>query len=760
MSRIKRSATYFKDPQNQNFWCRPCYNQLKKADKILLDDGTEINKSELLYAKLDTLPEETFVKCHDCDGRFHKVCALANSRKIRSKSPFRCPKCVLVRRSVDKEPEEIENPESAKNLPRCKMSDFIEAGLQTNLDEAYASAALAEGKNLTDIGKATGLCVRVLSHVRKKHSVRDEMYTRYSKHGCPEGFPVHTKCIGLFQSRGGLDVLLFVMYVYEYGQESPSSNRRRVYISYLDSVKYFQPKRFRTVAYQSLIVEYLRWVKQRGFTTAHIWSCPPAPGDEYVFHCHPRTQKVPKEEMLRNWYVSCLETAKEKGIVVETTDYFTEYFKDHGENAPTGSAPDPTHLPYFEGDYIPGEIESVIANAVKEEEINSNKGQRFTSKDPALRRLTSGLRSGTRSNPGQLVNQVQDKIMNRLGIAIFNMKENLIIARLRSKEFCAAVERGDDVSEWSDDEDYRLNCEDKDSSLPNSTVQQYSVEEAKTSDVHNDKVLKITPSDVVGAVDDIAFDVAARNVAKIGSTVDEDEQFESEMFESRQLFLNYCQSNHCQFDEMRRAKHSSMMVLYQLHNPSAPKYVQVCATCECDISAGYRYHCIVCTNFDLCQDCYQPVVSGAWRRRGKQFIHDTSHTFSRINVAASAQAKQGQQVDQARIKVLQGYLEVLVHAAKCDGPSSGCRSNNCAKMKQLIVHVQTCDVKHSGGCRICARLLSLIIVHARTCTTRGDGCPLPFCDKIRERNERLRRQQMFMDDRRRQCQNAYYRSGD
>ena len=43
-------------------------------------------------------------------------------------------------------------------------------------------------------------------------------------------------------------------------------------------------------------------------------------------------------------------------------------------------------------------------------------------------------------------------------------------------------------------------------------------------------------------------------------TEDPDPNIESEFFDTRQQFLNLCQGNHYQFDKLRRAKHTSMMV--------------------------------------------------------------------------------------------------------------------------------------------------------------------------------------------------------
>lgn len=42
---------------------------------------------------------------------------------------------------------------------------------------------------------------------------------------------------------------------------------------------------------------------------AHIWACPPCEGDDYIFHCHPLEQKIPKPKRLQDWYKKMLDKA-------------------------------------------------------------------------------------------------------------------------------------------------------------------------------------------------------------------------------------------------------------------------------------------------------------------------------------------------------------------------------------------------------------------------------------------------------------------
>ena len=528
----------------------------------------------------------------------------------------------------------------------------------------------------------------------------------------------------------------------------------------------------------------------------------------------------------RAWYHSMLDRAKALGVVIRTTTLYDEYFTDDLADPVPCQRRYPTCLPYFEGDYIPGELENIIQQ----------------------------MGAGTMKPSEDSTSQPRDDVMRRVGHNLRKMKDNFIVVHLRNRRFAAAVERGEDVTNWKEDSDdeivrskrakitgkspseplspstknviveskattsgfgpadstsqgYKCDPNDVDSSIANADKSpsgittekvaepkeseselnllqiegeknQHASEAARTpspsvaenrdltehdsNDRFNFSVTSSEPPLVqtLSVGDDLA-PLIARELGKekvclsdVADTTDEDPSVESELFESRQQFLNYCQTTHCQFDELRRAKHATVMVLFLLHNPMAPKFLQQCGACYRDITHGMRYHCNQCSNFDLCDECFEPVTTGLWAKRDSRFAHDKKHTFTGIDMEAPEESQKSRA---ARQETLKAHVELLEHAGTCPG-SPDCSSQNCLRLKKLFEHVSTCTVKPKKDCRVCTRLLALCTMHARLCGARG-VCPIPFCDRIRERNKRLRRQQQLMDDRRRKAQNELYHAG-
>merc|ERR1712166_713531 len=124
-----------------------------------------------------------------------------------------------------------------------------------------------------------------------------------------------------------------------------------------------------------------------------------------------------------------------------------------------------------------------------------------------------------------------------------------------------------------------------------------SENDEKSMEKEKEKETEAEPAPVI-----YVLDSKGRRVKVID---DDAEEMDCEFLNNRQAFLNLCRGNHYQFDELRRAKHTSMMVLWHLHNRDAPKFVQQCVSCSREILSGKRYHCNTCPDYDLCEECYK-----------------------------------------------------------------------------------------------------------------------------------------------------------
>jgi hypothetical protein len=89
----------------------------------------------------------------------------------------------------------------------------------------------------------------------------------------------------------------------------------------------------------------------------------------------------------------------------------------------------------------------------------------------------------------------------------------------------------------------------------------------------------------------------------VPDTSDPDPLMKCAFVDSRHTFLEMCQFRHYQFDSLRRAKHSSLMLLYHLHFPDNKESRPTCTCCNGSIRE-VRWHCDQCADFDVCESCY------------------------------------------------------------------------------------------------------------------------------------------------------------
>ncbi|KAK2080334.1 hypothetical protein QBZ16_000187 [Prototheca wickerhamii] len=720
--RIKRNQVYYHTPgkvEIKGFWCHPCFAEMKT--EVIQLDGWSVRRAELEKRKNDEEVEEGWVQCDLCERWVHQVCGLFNKGRNEEQRDYHCPQCLLLGLQRGERAVPRERPQAmlaAADLPRCDLSDAIEARLRRTLGEERAPRAAAQGVDPAQLPAAEGLTVRVVNNVVKKNEVRQRFLDAFRHEGCPEAFSYRQKVVLLFQTVDGVDLCLYCLYVQEYGDDAPEPNRKTIYLSYLDSVKYFQPEdvaaagwgvALRTLVYHEVLLGYLAHAKRRATAcVSGTWPC-----------C-----AVPRAE----------------GIVSYVSNLYDTYFEGGSDHRL--ERPSILHVPYFEGDYWPGEAENLLASIGEEARQAGKKG------GPA-----GGSRKGSKGKRALAAGADLDvALLARLGETIGGMREDFIVVHLA--ESCSAC-RGyisGDVRYAHPSPPQRVTVKSE-RTFDGIALDRPGGEASRTQTLNRFQLCPDCHAVAAGGAREPADPEAPRCLPGLPAGIelgalralpcppipagrDPDPDVENEFFDTRQAFLSLCQGNHYQFDTLRRAKHSSMMVLYHLHNPSAPGFACTCNVCQREIAAGEGWRCPVCPDFDMCADCYRrPDVSHphALEPHARKF----DETRNRLTEEERRQ----------RAQQLQRTMHMLVHASACT--NAACPSTNCAKIKQLFQHAMHCPKKIHGNCQLCWRMWSLLQVHAKQCTV--DNCPVPRCRELRQLS---RKQAARREDQRRRAYRA------
>ena len=488
-------------------------------------------------------------------------------------------------------------------------------------------------------------------------------------------------------------------------------------------------------------------------------------------YCHPPSQKTPRADRLRQWYVDMIEKARLEGLVVDRSN-LTDYHFSVDKNLLT--------LPNFDGDYWPGVAEGIFEEIMKERDLEEkdrrgNRGKTKKPKTPVKKK--DEVESDEQSQALKRLRDTMEKAAS---------KEDFLVVQMHYK--CAKCnEYQINGTFWYDrtckenyetESSYALceTCYDKENSkltkrqreeidriLEEEEEEERKKREAekeKGSDDDDDMIIapptpphqstssmmpkskKDAKKNVTSTFTTTAMSMSQRMLrlrkAKVEcaeSTKDPDPNKDSEFFGTRQAFLSLCQGNHYQFDQLRRAKHSTMMVLYHLHNPQLAGFVHSCNKCGSNIEEGHRYHCETCQDYDLCINC----------ARAYQGKCNLGHRLQAIRVDGNSYADE--ETRKKRERMIRLHMSLLVHASSCR--KKKCPSQNCAKMKALLKHGKTCK-KRNKGCNVCRRIWTLLQIHARQCRT--EKCKVSQCGYLKNY---FRKQQLAADDRRRQAYSAY-----
>ena len=80
--------------------------------------------------------------------------------------------------------------------------------------------------------------------------------------------------------------------------------------------------------------------------------------------------------------------------------------------------------------------------------------------------------------------------------------------------------------------------------------------------------------------------------ASLPAIKDPDPMVTSDLMDGRDAFLMTAREKHYEFSTLRRAKFSSMAMLYELHTQGRDSFVYTCNACKANMET--HYHCSTC----------------------------------------------------------------------------------------------------------------------------------------------------------------------
>lgn len=235
---------------------------------------------------------------------------------------YKCVQCSQMRKA---------SQYTTNTLPKTELSSHVETRVGNFL----------KAQNAPNVG----IKIRVVSSSDCNLVMMPEMQQIFEN---SHNYKYRSKTVLAFFEEADKECCFFAMFVQEYGADCPSPNTRSVYISYIDSVNLFSMKQHRTSIYQEIILGYMEHIKIRGYKSVHLWACPPSKGIDYIFYCHPDSQKYPSQYRLEQWYHAVFQKGKIDGVIEDYKNIDANEFETAND------------LPYFAGDFWPHYLEDVI----------------------------------------------------------------------------------------------------------------------------------------------------------------------------------------------------------------------------------------------------------------------------------------------------------------------------------------------------------------------------------------------------------------